>query len=70
MVSLVRQPDNRYDPNAVRVDNVNGVQVGHIKRELAKPLASIIDRQLARVEGSVNPFWRFAHLMVIRLVAI
>ena len=52
MVSLVRQPDNRYDPNAVRVDNVSGVQVGHIKRELAKPLASVMDRRLARVEGS------------------
>jgi len=54
MVSLVRQPDNRYDPNAVRVDNVSGVQVGHIKRELAKPLASVMDRRLARVEGSAN----------------
>jgi len=54
MVSLVRQPDNRYDRNAVKVDNVSGVQVGHIKRELARPLASILDRRLARVEGSVN----------------
>jgi len=54
MVSLVRQPENCYDPNAVRVDNVNGVQVGHIKRELAKPLASIMDRRLARVEGLVH----------------
>ena len=54
MVSLVREPHNRYDPNAVKVDNVNGVQVGHVKRELAKPLASILDRRLARVEGSVD----------------
>ena len=53
MVSLVREPHNRYDPNAVKVNNVNGIQVGHIKRELAKPLASIVDRRLARVEGSV-----------------
>ena len=54
MVSLVRQPHNRYDPNAVKVDNVYGDQVGHIKRELAKPLASILDRRLARVEGSAS----------------
>jgi len=53
MVSLVREPHNRYDANAVKVSNVSGVQVGHIKRELAKPLASIVDRRLARVEGSV-----------------
>lgn len=54
MVSLVRQPDNRYDPNAVRVDNVSGVQVGHIKRELARPLAGIMDRRLARVKVSCH----------------
>ena len=61
MVSLVREPHNRYDPNAVKVDNVSGVQVGHIKRELAKSLACIMDRRLARVEGSVNllPFLLF-----------
>jgi len=54
MVSLVREPHNRYDTNAVKVDNVSGIQVGHIKRELAKPLSRIIDRRLARVEGSVT----------------
>jgi len=54
MVSLVREPHNRYDTNAVKVDNVSGIQVGHIKQELAKPLSRIIDRRLARVEGSVT----------------
>ncbi|XP_078613180.1 helicase-like transcription factor isoform X2 [Branchiostoma floridae x Branchiostoma japonicum] len=53
MVSLVREPRNPYDSNAVRVDNVMGVQVGHIKRELARPLAYIVDQGLARVEGVV-----------------
>jgi len=54
MVSLVRQRDNRHEPNAVRVDNVYGDQVGHIERELAKRLATIMDFLLARVEGSVS----------------
>ena len=53
-MSLVREPQNRHDPNAVKVLNVNGVQVGHIKRGLAKALASILDRRFARVEGSVH----------------
>ena len=53
-MSLVREPNNRYDPNAVKVLNVNGVQVGHIKRELAKSLAGVLDRRLARIEGSVD----------------
>jgi len=55
MVSLRREPHNPYDRNAVRVDNVYGIQVGHIKRELAKALADVMDNRLARLEGVV-PF--------------
>ncbi|XP_078061506.1 helicase-like transcription factor [Mustelus asterias] len=53
MVALQREPNNPYDSNAVQVNNVNGIQVGHIKRELAVPLAFILDNRLARVEGVV-----------------
>jgi len=55
MVSLERQPQNQYDRNAVKVSNVLGAQVGHLKKELACPLAFIMDQRLARVEGVV-PF--------------
>lgn len=51
MVALQRDPNNHYDNNAVRVNNVNGIQVGHIKRELAAPLAFFLDNKLARIEG-------------------
>ncbi len=51
MVDLVREPHNQYDRNAVKVNNVYGEQVGHIKRELAAALAKILDQGLARVEG-------------------
>ena len=53
MVSLVREPHNKFDPNAVKVDNVIGQQVGHIKKELASALAVIMDNKLAKVDGSV-----------------
>ncbi|XP_050983555.1 helicase-like transcription factor [Labeo rohita] len=53
MVALVRQPQNPYDRNAVMVANVYGSQVGHIKKELAAPMAYIMDNSLARVEGVV-----------------
>ncbi|XP_067851110.1 helicase-like transcription factor isoform X2 [Heptranchias perlo] len=53
MVALQREPNNPYDRNAVQVNNVNGIQVGHIKRELAAPMAFILDNKLARVEGVV-----------------
>ncbi|XP_068960819.1 helicase-like transcription factor isoform X2 [Petaurus breviceps papuanus] len=54
MVALQREPNNPYDKNAVKVNNVNGNQVGHIKKELAAPLAYIMDNRLAQVEGVVH----------------
>ncbi|XP_074860180.1 helicase-like transcription factor [Carettochelys insculpta] len=53
MVALQREPSNPYDKNAVKVNNVSGNQVGHIKKELAVPLAYIMDNKLAVVEGVV-----------------
>ncbi|XP_069831488.1 helicase-like transcription factor [Dendropsophus ebraccatus] len=53
MVALQREPNNPYDKNAVKVNNVNGEQVGHIKKELAAALAQIMDRKLVRIEGVV-----------------
>ncbi|XP_067410827.1 helicase-like transcription factor isoform X4 [Emydura macquarii macquarii] len=53
MVALQREPNNLYDKNAVKVNNMNGDQVGHIKKELAAPLAYIMDSKLAVVEGVV-----------------
>ncbi|XP_007938400.1 helicase-like transcription factor [Orycteropus afer afer] len=55
MVALQREPNNPYDKNAIKVNNVNGNQVGHIKKDLAAALASIMDSKLAQVEGVV-PF--------------
>ena len=51
MVGLVREPQNPYDRNAVKVTNVYGSQVGHIKRELAAAMAHVMDNKLAKVEG-------------------
>lgn len=51
MVSLVREPQNPYDRNAVMVTNVLGRQVGHIKKELAAAMAYVMDKNLAKVEG-------------------
>jgi len=40
---LVREPTNQYDRNAIRVDNVHRVQVGHINRQAAEWLARLLD---------------------------
>ena len=50
-VALEREPENKFDINAIKVKNVANKQVGHIKRDLAKPLAFIVDKGLARMEG-------------------
>ena len=55
-VNIVREPRNPYDANACRVDNLAGVQVGHIKRQLAAALAPLMDDRThlrPRIEGSV-----------------
>lgn len=51
MVALQREPNNPYDKNAIKVNNVNGNQVRHIKKDLAAALAYIMDNKLAQVEG-------------------
>ncbi|XP_023568716.1 helicase-like transcription factor [Octodon degus] len=55
MVALQREPNNTYDKNAIKVNNVNGDQVGYLKKDLAIALAYIMDNKLAQVEGVV-PF--------------
>ncbi|KAI9924450.1 hypothetical protein ASPWEDRAFT_56533 [Aspergillus wentii DTO 134E9] len=50
-VILNRQPENQYDRNAIRVDNVMGNQIGHIPRLVAAKLASYMDNRSLLVEG-------------------
>ncbi|KAF8318099.1 hypothetical protein DL93DRAFT_2054681, partial [Clavulina sp. PMI_390] len=49
-VNLARQPSNQYD----RCQNMAGVMVGHLKREIAAKLAPLIDQNLILVEGIIN----------------
>ena len=45
-VRLVREPTNRYDRNAIRVDNIRGEQVGHIPRDAAVYLSPMLDKKI------------------------
>ncbi|KAJ5241340.1 uncharacterized protein N7469_002931 [Penicillium citrinum] len=59
-VILKREPENQYDPNAIRVDNVMGAQIGHIGRQVAAKLAKYMDPKQITVEavltGSIGSF--------------
>ena len=47
---LSPEPENTYDPNAMRVDTLQGVKVGYINRSVAKKIASVLDLDKIVVE--------------------
>lgn len=53
MVSLVREPLNQFDGNAIKVLNIRCVQLGYIEARAAAVLAPLIDSCLITVEGIV-----------------
>jgi SWI/SNF-related matrix-associated actin-dependent regulator of chromatin subfamily A3 len=38
-VMIRREPGNPYDSNAIRINNVQGTQIGHLPRQIASKLA-------------------------------
>ena len=46
-VVVRREPSNPYDSNALRVENVQRAQIGHIPRTVASKLAKYMVRRLA-----------------------
>lgn len=51
LVMLQREPQNQYDRNAIRVNNVMGQQIGHLPRTLVSKLAPYIDQHDLVIEG-------------------
>ncbi|KAG9003678.1 hypothetical protein FRB93_010899 [Tulasnella sp. JGI-2019a] len=70
LVSVVREPTNKYDRNAIRILNATGIQVGHIPRTVAFRLAPLMDKNLISVEGVMgqgNLTGRFSYDLAITL---
>ncbi|EEQ34068.1 putative RING-type E3 ubiquitin transferase [Microsporum canis] len=53
-VLIKREATNKYDSNAVRVDNVMGHQIGHLPRVLVSRLAPYMDSNELLVEGTLS----------------
>ncbi|KXJ92263.1 RAD5-like protein [Microdochium bolleyi] len=51
MILCIREVNNQYDPNAIRIDNVMRRQIGHLPRTLVKKLAPYIDKKEIVMEG-------------------
>lgn len=47
-VMVKREPSNEYDSNAIRINNVQGTQIGHIPRNLASKLAPLMVKPARR----------------------
>jgi len=52
-VTLEREPDNRYDRNAIAVKKKSGKVAGHIAREWAALLAPLVDAGYIKISGVV-----------------
>lgn len=50
--TLVPEPDNEYDPNAIRVD-VNGTKIGYVPAYIASRIVTYIN-QPTKVELTIN----------------
>jgi single-stranded-DNA-specific exonuclease len=53
-VFLIREPDNAFDSNAVKVQRWDHQQFGYLNRELAKVLAPRMDRYGRFIKGTVS----------------
>ena len=53
-VVLKREPDNRYDANAIRVERQDGAQIGYIPKELAVRIAPAMDACGEPIPGTVS----------------
>ncbi|KAK8177376.1 SNF2 family N-terminal domain-containing protein [Phyllosticta citrichinensis] len=54
MIMLRREPQNKFDTNAIKVLNVYGQQIGHLPRVLAAKLARHMDNRSLVVEGAIT----------------
>lgn len=53
-VLIRREPGNPYDSNAIRIDNIQGQQIGHIARQVAAKIAKYIDNGWLVFEGRLT----------------
>ena len=53
-LSIEREPDNEHDPNAVKVCQQDGTQVGYLNKDLAAAIAPAIDSGFVTLSAVVT----------------
>ncbi|KAG6007531.1 hypothetical protein E4U21_005832 [Claviceps maximensis] len=51
-----REPENEYDQNAIRVDNVMSRQIGHLPRQIVQKVAPYLDSGDLVIEASLSGY--------------
>ncbi|GKY94354.1 hypothetical protein MPSEU_000401200 [Mayamaea pseudoterrestris] len=64
-VQLVREPYNKHDPNAVRVDTMAGETIGHVEREQARFLSYVMDSTTSLVYLSAIGAQRYSKVPLV-----
>lgn len=72
LVYFVREPHNKYDHNAIRVENSRGETVGHIKAIEAKAVRQVMDDPLrfgvVKIDGSIlRPAGKYSQSILLEL---
>ncbi len=63
-VAFHRDPENRRDPNAVRVENSEALPVGYLPRRVASWLGPLLDRRAVEIRGKVTDDRRVRHGLI------
>lgn len=65
-VTLTREPNNKYDPNAIMVSSIDG-QVGYIGKEYVKILAPMMDngRKFSAVVDTIDYYKNTHYLHIV-----
>lgn len=42
-VNLIREPENKYDCNAIRVESENGLKLGYVPKKRSEDLSAVLD---------------------------
>jgi len=57
-IKLIREHNNRYDNNAIKITTIDNKSIGYINRKLAEQIAPIIDEQLSNeINGNVSSIY-------------
>lgn len=74
-LSLERDPENAYDPNAIRVlltltGQPEAYMIGHVSAAVAAQLAPYLDNDKSLRENNGNPLWTEDHVPAVERVEI